>query len=559
MKIKSKLALAFGIIMVFFLGNVAYNIYSINDIKGKIINLKNVTNKQQEYANSINVDVIQVQQFLTDASATKNSDSIAEAEKYKNDLKSLIAKYKAVNPSKTKQIEEIDSNFDQYYSLGTKMANTYINEGTDKGNQLMQQFDPIAVSLYNKVDTLNKESKTSMVTDLDNFYKTMNIISIESAVLGLISFIIAIIISLLLGNNISVPINNMYSILKDLELGEGDLTKRINIKSNDEIGSTSLSFNNYIDKLSDMIRFLRDTSSLVSNNAKTLNQKSTESLEDMKKINTHMNEVRSDSENISVALDGVTANIGNLAQVSQNSSDDIQEICALSDEINTITINSGKIALNTKTEMNKINEIASNTMSLHAQLGEKTEEIKNIIYTMQSIADQTNILALNASIEAARAGEHGKGFAVVAEEIRKLADNNSESSKLIVNIITNINSMIEETVKSSSEVDFSVKQGSKMVDEVYNELEKIIEGTKGINSKIQNIASTLEEQAASIEEFSATVSTVNESNSDISQSIKNISSGINRQTDIVSNFTKMSENLNGSANKLIDLVGKFKL
>lgn len=559
MKIKSKLALAFGIIMVFFLGNVAYNIYSINDIKGKITNLKNVTNKQQEYANSINVDVIQVQQFLTDASATKNSDSIAEAEKYKNDLKSLIAKYKAVNPSKTKQIEEIDSNFDQYYSLGTKMANTYINEGTDKGNQLMQQFDPIAMSLYNKVDTLNKESKTSMVTDLDNFYKTMNIISIESAVLGLISFIIAIIISLLLGNNISVPINNMYSILKDLELGEGDLTKRINIKSNDEIGSTSLSFNNYIDKLSDMIRFLRDTSSLVSNNAKTLNQKSTESLEDMKKINTHMNEVRSDSENISVALDGVTANIGNLAQVSQNSSDDIQEICALSDEINAITINSGKIALNTKTEMNKINEIASNTMSLHAQLGEKTEEIKNIIYTMQSIADQTNILALNASIEAARAGEHGKGFAVVAEEIRKLADNNSESSKLIVNIITNINSMIEETVKSSSEVDLSVKQGSKMVDEVYNELEKIIEGTKGINSKIQNIASTLEEQAASIEEFSATVSTVNESNSDISQSIKNISSGINRQTDIVSNFTKMSEDLNGSANKLIDLVGKFKL
>jgi methyl-accepting chemotaxis protein len=559
LNLKFKLSLSFGIVLVFFLINIIFNIYSINNVQKEITSLKEITNKQQEYANDINVDVIQVQQFLSDASATKNVASIKEAEKYKNNFKDLIDKLHKISPNRDAQLKKIDSDFDQYYALGIKMTNAYINEGLQQGNELMDQFDPMASSLFDKVDVLNKESKVSMVAALDTLFKTMNTILMMSLILGLLSLVIVVAVSMILGHNISSPINNMFSILKDLELGEGDLTKRINIISRDEIGNTSHSFNNYMDKLSKMIKFIRDNSTMVSSNAEVLNKGSLETLADMKEINNVMTKVESDSENISAALSKVTSNIENLAQSSQNNSDDVQEICVLADKINAITLHSGEIALNTKIEMDKINEIASRTMVLHEQLGEKTEEIKKIIDTMRGIADQTNILALNASIEASRAGEHGRGFAVVAEEIRKLADNNSESSKLIVNIITSINDVIKESITSSSEVSERVKLGVHMVDNVYSEFEKIIDGTKGINSKIQNIAVTSQEQASSIEEFAATVETVNESNAKISLSIKNASTGINKQTEVISDFNKMAEDLSNSANELIDLVIKFKI
>ena len=260
MKLKLKLILGFGIVLLFFLMNIIISVNSIEDSNKKITNIQDVTYKQLQYSTEVNTSVIQIQQFLSDASATKNMDSFKAAEKYKLSFKDSIIKFKAISPNMKDSLNKTDEDFDKYYELGVNMAHVYINDGIEKGNVLMAQFDPMASNLSDEVDKLNVKSSKAMNDDLVGIYN-INKRNVQIAVIsGGITIILAIIIVILLGRNITIPINNMFNILKDLEHGEGDLTKRIVIKSNDEIGKMAHSFNNFMDKLVNMIGNIKENS-----------------------------------------------------------------------------------------------------------------------------------------------------------------------------------------------------------------------------------------------------------------------------------------------------------
>ncbi len=557
MKIKQKLVLAFGIILLVFLINIIISFVSIEHSNKSISRVKNTTYKQLEYSNDINISVIQVQQYLSDASATKNLDSFNEAEKNKVLFKDSIAKLRDINPDMKDNINSIDSEFNDFYALGVKMANVYINEGYQSGNILMKDFDPMALKLSSDINEINTSSKNSMNSDLDSIHNSLNRNLEISAVFVLLSLVISIIIIVIFGGSITIPINNMLLILRDLELGEGDLTKRIHVKTKDEISEMAQSFNNFMDKLVSLVSNIKNNSDMVSNSSESLNQGSDKSKDGIMDINTNMSKVESDNKSINNSVNQVTSSVADIAQTSQITAIDAQEICSLVGEINSMAIESGDFALNTKHEMEKIESISSNNMRINEKLGDKAEEIGKIIDTIKSITNQTNLLALNAAIEAASAGEHGKGFGVVADEIRKLAENNNQSAKTIEELIKSIHDMIEDTISSTAEVGDNIKQGSKMVENVFVQLKKIIDGIELINNRIQNIAAISEEQSASTQELSATMESINNSNSQITNSIKRISDGILSQTVIMSEFNKMASSLNNSAEGLNDLVNKF--
>lgn len=559
LKLKSKLLLAFGTVLLFFIANILFSIISIENSNKEIVQVKNFTYKQMELSQKISVSVIQVQQYLTDASATHNREGIKEAEGYRTEFKTSIKALESLNPNKKEQLNAVDSDFDNYYEIGLQMTDTFINYGYEKGNVLMDQFDPLSIKLYQEVDKFNSDSKTLMNSDLDNIYKTMNMNITVSITLGIVSFILALFIALKISDSITGDVNNMFNILRDLEVGEGDLTKRIHIKSKDEIGQMSNSFNNFMDKQSDMVKSINENSMVVSNGAKDLNENSLMSTQEIEKIMEKMKKVNNDSENIAESINVLAENIENIAQVSQENTGSLQEICDMAQKINHVSLESGELALKTKDEMKKIKSISDKNIELNEDLGNKTEEIKNIIITIKSIADQTNLLSLNASIEAARAGEQGKGFVVVAEEIRKLAENNSQSSKTIENVVTSIIDTIKDTMASTALVGESINDGSEMIEMVYSHLEKVIEDINLINKKIQVITTNTEEESASIEEFTVTMEEVNKSNLEINSSISDISKGIDNQSNITNNIDTMVHKLNDSANELLNLVSKFKI
>lgn len=559
LKIRSKLILAFGVILVCFLLNIIISISFLNNNDKSISKVRNFTYKQLKYSSNINVSVIEVQQFLSDASATKNMDSFKEAEKCKSTFKDSLKQLESINPNIKSETEKIDKDFDKFYELGINMANVYIKEGPDKGNVLMTQFDPMATNLSNEINLLNDNAEASMNSDLQNIQSTMTRNKIFSIVLGSFSLILAIIVIILLQGSILKPINSMFVILKDIENGQGDLSKRIKIKSDDEIGIMAKSFNNFMDQLVSMIENIKENSILVSKSSEVLNEGAEKSIESIRQINENMIELNNGSENISNSVSEVAASSSNIAESTQITAEEVENISIMTEEINNIAMESGKFVKSTREEMNKIESISSANMVINEKLGAKAEEIRNIIDTIKSISDQTNLLALNASIEASRAGEHGKGFAVVADEIRELSENNNESSKSIENIIVGINEMIKNTIDSAAQEASNIKKGNKMVEEVVIQIEKIIEGINNINSKIQSIAASAQEQSASIEELTSTMEAVSSSNSEISTEIKSISNGVQLQTDIVSEFAEMAESLSNSSSQLNDLVDKFKI
>lgn len=558
-KIKHKLGIAFSVILITFFINILGNMTTIDHNKHNVVRVREVTYKQVEYAASVNEAVIQVQQFLSDASATKEEDSFTDAEKYKNKFKDSINKLEQVDPSMKDQIEKINSDFDKFYELGVKMAHVYIDQGPEKGNVLMEQFDPMAIALSTEINNFSNGRKKAMDTDLVDITNKMNVSLSASLILGGISLVLAIFIILKLSKAITNPINSMLFILKDLEMGEGDLTKRIGIKSKDEIAAMASSFNNFMDRLTGMVKNIKDNSVFVSQSSENLNGNVTKIEAGAIEIDDSIIKVKNDIENITNSVEEVTSTVDSIAQVSYAAAEGTQEIAVMSEQINDIAIQGEKMALKAKQEMEKTQKVSSNTIDLNKKLGIKAEEIEKIVDTIKQITDQTNLLALNASIEAARAGEHGRGFSVVAEEIRQLADNNISSTKMISELVISIQDIITDTINSTMESGENIKQGTVMVEEVHSQLQKIVDRINNINNKIENIASASEEQSASTEELAATMDSINESNSQIALAVSKIANNVNVQTETISQTNEMSSKLSGLAENLNSLVNKFKI
>jgi len=166
------------------------------------------------------------------------------------------------------------------------------------------------------------------------------------------------------------------------------------------------------------------------------------------------------------------------------------------------------------------------------------------------------MLALNAAIEAARAGEFGKGFSVVADEIRKLAENNNQSAKMIESLIRNIQQMVSQTIKTAADVGTNIKYGSSIIEGVYGELENVTESITNINSRIHNVSASIQEQSASNEELSQAMENINSSNIEIASSIQNVADNIATQSKTISKLSNVSFELNESSEELYKVVSK---
>jgi len=338
-------------------------------------------------------------------------------------------------------------------------------------------------------------------------------------------------VAFVIARGIVKPIRATVDMIKDIAQGEGDLTKRLDANSKDEVGELAKWFNTFIEKLQGIISDVSEASNEVASAA---------------------TEISASSEELAAGMDEQTSQVAQISSAIEEMSQSVSEVAQKSNEAAGSAGESGRVAKEggvtveqTIEGMNSINEAVSTSAASVEELGKRGEQIGEIVEVINDIADQTNLLALNAAIEAARAGEHGRGFAVVADEVRKLADRTTKATEEIATSIEAIQTETKLAVERMSAGTEQVTLGVQRAGEAGESLTRIVASAGDVAAMIQSIASAAEQQAAAAEEVSHTVTSIN--------SITQQSNEGTRQA------AAASTQLSNRAEQLQRLVGQFKI
>ena len=319
--------------------------------------------------------------------------------------------------------------------------------------------------------------------------------------------------------------------IKDVAQGEGDLTKRIAVTSDDEVAELAKWFNTFMDKQHEMISQLaQNTRALI-----------TASEEISKSSQEQSRGARTQSEQTTQVVTAMQEMASTVQQVSENS----EHAATASQKAAAAAREGGKIVEETLSRMRAIADSVGNTAHKVQELGKRSDEIGQIISVIDDIADQTNLLALNAAIEAARAGEQGRGFAVVADEERKLAERTSQATKQITNMISNIQAETKSAVTAMHAGTKEVETGVGATSRAGSSLHEIIQMSEQVGDMIAHIATAATQQSAATEE--------------INGSIEQIAKITASTATAAQQTTNAFEDLSGLARNLQQLVGRFRL
>ncbi|WP_169778964.1 methyl-accepting chemotaxis protein [Campylobacter curvus] len=376
--------------------------------------------------------------------------------------------------------------------------------------------DVVLMSIADLEDAYKRADK--IVEDMEaDAAKGMQMFVMIAVIIMIISLIATILCSKF---SITRPLNELIDRANNLSSGDGDLTRKLEVNGKDEIAQASEAINNFIEKVRILIS---DAKHLSSENSSIANELSSTSLQTGKRVEDSTTIVSKTSKDCNEIQSGMKESI----QIAQNGKDDLQKALGYVDEATKSISNlTSEIVQTAQTE----NEMAGKI----DQLSRDAEQVKSVLVVINDIADQTNLLALNAAIEAARAGEHGRGFAVVADEVRQLAE---RTQKSLIEINATINVIVQAISDSSEQMSANSKQIQELtnvasdVEKTIKVMSEVMSGAIGLSDKtIQDYINT----GKSIDEIVRNIDGINSISTENARSVEEIASAaehLNKMTD----------------------------
>lgn len=417
-----------------------------------------------------------------------------------------------------------------------------------RGKEVLSAYAPLEINGLNWsiLAEIDKEEAFAPVQTL-----LMRVITIVVIVV-----IIVLIFAILFANKLAKPILHIRDELNVLANSGGDLTKTLEVSNKDEIGELASATNLFLANIREIVEKVKDGAKQAASSSQQLSVSAEETEQVSNQVATTINEIADGATNQADYTSNILEKIQQTVHITTDGSKKSEEMVSQAQNATQYAYAGEKSIQEAIAQLITVSSSVQETSNLVQQLGERSDEIGEIITVITNISEQTNLLALNAAIEAARAGEHGKGFAVVADEVRKLAELSSENANKISRLIHSIQSetkeaenmmmrnaesvqsqvehikdggkALEQIVKQSMESEKNATDVSKYFTTVENSIKSVLEAIEHIASITEQTAASAQEVAASAEEQSATVEGIANSSIELAHIAENLRSEVEK-------------------------------
>jgi methyl-accepting chemotaxis protein len=561
MKIRSKLIIGIGLLTGIMLVS---SVTSIVESKKTEQNYKNIIHENYQ----LNYDVKHLQFRLTGISNDERAYLLTGEESYLNESK--IKKEDVRKTLKTLHQYELDTEDQEllgkvekgitdYLNSSDHVIYAYENRGSEAAKNvhfteergIRKKLDPTIQAF---IDMQNKDAD-SLLASTNSDTKNKDLLMM---ILSVFSVLLSISIGFIMVRLVTKPLQLLKSKFKDI--ADGNLASgELKISKKDEMSEIFESANQMIQSLKLIITQVRDTSLQLASSSQQL----TVNVEETTRANES---IASANEQLVVTSDNQLRNITETASVIQEMSAGItqvanhsSDVAELADQANDASQDGGTAVSQVTIQMGDINETVQQLSGLIQNLSSRSEEIGKILDIITGISAQTNLLALNAAIEAARAGEHGRGFAVVADEVRKLAEQSTESARQINELITTIQSDTINAVMSMEQGKQKVESGMCKAEEATRSFKIIEDAISTVRDKVQEVSIASQQMTVGSNKIVQTIEIVTHAAEETAGSCQQNAAASEEQLAAMEQVNSSIVSLNSMANQLETIVQRFKV
>ncbi|MBB1321697.1 MULTISPECIES: methyl-accepting chemotaxis protein [unclassified Shewanella] len=482
LKIKHRIALLTFVAIVSFVISIIINNQTGKNNEQRLNGLQNQLYPALNLATINQGLILQLDQTIQSAITTGEEDALDVANNMVLQISTNLRQLIDLLPAEAAAAQKMNRDMNIYYDNASSLAAEFIKDDVDFSKIQLQaaenakRYQTLVKQFAEKKSLLAEQFQQSIQTTITSSKNAENSVLL----IGVIATALMIIMGLLVNRSIINTIDNVTQSLRNISQGEGDLRARIHYAGKDEIAQLVYWFNQFVSKLQSSIADTKNTTENLSEVAATLLSGSQYSELNVKQQNEAIEQISQAMKEMFVSVTHIAEYASSAALEAEDANTEAKQgLVIVNDAVSTI---------------NTLADEVQQTAVVVNQLDAFTHNVNDILDTIRSIADQTNLLALNAAIEAARAGEHGRGFAVVADEVRTLASRTQTSTQEIQQVLQELRSTSKQAVDAMDRGIHTAAKGVQSTSLAGEALQRITGKVSAISEVNDQIATATEEQ-----------------------------------------------------------------